>query len=57
MEGRPDADQAGQEKISVAAPPEESFDVAADLERYLEWAADIKEAARSRMDDPVARCR
>jgi len=36
------ADQA-TEHISVAAPPERCFAVAADLERYPEWAADIKE--------------
>ena len=44
------ADQA-TEKISVAAPPEECFDVAADLERYPEWAADIKEVEIKERDD------
>jgi len=36
------ADQA-TEHISVAAPPERCFSVAADLERYPEWANDVKE--------------
>ena len=36
------ADQA-TEHISVAAPPERCFFVAADLERYPEWANDVKE--------------
>ena len=44
------ADQA-TEKISVAAPPEECFDVAADLEHYPEWAADIKEVEIKERDD------
>ena len=44
------ADQA-TEKISVAAPPEHCFAVAADLERYPEWAADIKEGEIKERDD------
>jgi ribosome-associated toxin RatA of RatAB toxin-antitoxin module len=44
------ADQA-TEKISVAAPPERCFTVAADLERYPEWAADIKEVEIKERDD------
>jgi ribosome-associated toxin RatA of RatAB toxin-antitoxin module len=44
------ADQA-TEKISVAAPPERCFAVAADLERYPEWAADIKEVEIKERDD------
>jgi ribosome-associated toxin RatA of RatAB toxin-antitoxin module len=36
------ADQA-TEHTSVSAPPERCFAVVADLERYPEWAADIKE--------------
>jgi len=43
------ADQA-TEKISVAAPPERCFTVAADLERYPEWAADIKEVTIDERD-------
>jgi ribosome-associated toxin RatA of RatAB toxin-antitoxin module len=31
------------EHMSVAAPPERCFAVVADIERYPEWAADIKE--------------
>jgi ribosome-associated toxin RatA of RatAB toxin-antitoxin module len=38
------ADQAtATEHMSVSAPPERCFSVAADIERYPEWAADIKE--------------
>ena len=44
------ADQA-TEHISVAAPPEQCFVVAADLERYPEWAADIKEVEIKERDD------
>ena len=36
------ADQA-TEHMTVSAPPERCFAVVADLERYPEWAADIKE--------------
>ena len=36
------ADQA-TEHTSVSAPPERCFAVVADIERYPEWAADIKE--------------
>ncbi len=39
------------EHISVAAPPELCFDVAADLEAYPEWAADIKEIEVKERDD------
>ena len=44
------ADQA-TEHMSVAAPPERCFAVAADLERYPEWAADIKEVEVKERDD------
>ena len=44
------ADQA-TEKISIAAPPERCFIVAADLEHYPEWAADIKEVDVKERDD------
>ncbi len=44
------ADQA-TEHISVGAPPERCFDVAADIERYPEWAADIKEVEVKERDD------
>lgn len=30
------------ERLVVAAPPEHCFAVVSDIERYLEWAADIK---------------
>ena len=35
----------------MAAPPELCFDVAADIERYPEWAADIKEVEVKERDD------
>jgi ribosome-associated toxin RatA of RatAB toxin-antitoxin module len=44
------ADQA-TEHISVSAPPERCFAVAADIERYPEWAADIKEVEVKERDD------
>jgi ribosome-associated toxin RatA of RatAB toxin-antitoxin module len=37
--------------MSVAAAPEKVFAVVADLERYPEWAADIKEVAVEERDD------
>ena len=36
------AEQA-TERMTVSAPPERCFSVAADIERYPEWVADIKE--------------
>lgn len=36
------AEQA-TEKMTVRATPERCFDIAADFERYPQWAADIKE--------------
>jgi ribosome-associated toxin RatA of RatAB toxin-antitoxin module len=36
------ADQA-TEHMTVSASPERCFDVVADIEHYVEWAADIKE--------------
>jgi ribosome-associated toxin RatA of RatAB toxin-antitoxin module len=44
------ADQA-TEHMSVSAPPERCFAVVADLERYPEWAADIKEVVVHERDD------
>jgi hypothetical protein len=44
------ADQATQ-NISVTAPPERCFEVVADLERYPEWAGDIKEVEVKERDD------
>ncbi len=44
------ADQATEE-MSVAASPERCFAVAADIERYPEWAADIKEVVVEERDD------
>jgi ribosome-associated toxin RatA of RatAB toxin-antitoxin module len=44
------ADQA-TEHMSVAAPPERCFEVVADLERYPEWAADIKEVEVKERDE------
>jgi ribosome-associated toxin RatA of RatAB toxin-antitoxin module len=37
--------------MSVSASPERCFSVAADLERYPEWAADIKEVIVEERDD------
>jgi len=42
-------DQA-TEHTSVAAPPERCFAVVADIERYPEWAADIKEVTVQERD-------
>ena len=39
------------EHMSVAAPPERCFAVVADLERYPEWAADIKEVEVKERDE------
>jgi ribosome-associated toxin RatA of RatAB toxin-antitoxin module len=36
--------------MSVSAPPERCFSVAADIERYPEWAADIKEVVVEERD-------
>jgi ribosome-associated toxin RatA of RatAB toxin-antitoxin module len=43
------ADQA-TEHMSVSASPERCFSVAADIERYPEWAADIKEVVINERD-------
>ena len=43
------ADQA-TEQMSVSAAPERCFSVAADIERYPEWAADIKEVVVEERD-------
>ena len=37
--------------MSVSASPERCFSVAADIERYPEWAADIKEVVVEERDD------
>lgn len=39
------------ERITVAAPPELCFQVADDIERYPEWAADIKEVTVHERDE------
>ncbi len=44
------ADQA-TEHMWVSASPERCFSVVADIERYPEWAADIKEAIVEERDD------
>jgi ribosome-associated toxin RatA of RatAB toxin-antitoxin module len=44
------ADQA-TEHMSVSASPERCFAVVADIERYAEWAADIKEIVVEERDD------
>lgn len=44
------AEQA-TERMTVAAPPERCYAVVSDLERYPQWAADIKEVTIERRDD------
>ena len=44
------ADQA-TDHMSVSAPPELCFSVAADIAQYPEWAADIKEVVIDELDD------
>jgi len=39
------------ERMSVAAPPERCFAVVSDIERYPEWAADIKQVSVLERDD------
>ena len=39
------------ERMVVAATPEQCFDVVSDIERYPEWAADIKQVVVQRRDD------
>lgn len=43
------AEQATEHMV-VAAPPEQCFAVVSDVERYTEWAADIKEVIVGRRD-------
>lgn len=43
------AEQATEHMV-VAAPPEQCFAVVSDVERYTEWAADIKEVIVRRRD-------
>jgi len=44
------ADQA-TERVTIKAPADRVFAVAADIERYPEWAADIKEVVVVERDD------
>jgi ribosome-associated toxin RatA of RatAB toxin-antitoxin module len=39
------------ERMVVAGTPEQCFDVVSDIERYPEWAADVKEVVVLRRDD------
>lgn len=39
------------ERMSVAAPPDRCFAVVSDIERYPEWAADIKQVSVLERDD------
>lgn len=39
------------QRMVVAAPPEQCFAVVSDIERYKEWAADIKEVTVVKNDD------
>jgi ribosome-associated toxin RatA of RatAB toxin-antitoxin module len=44
------AEQA-TERMVVSAPPEQVFAVVSDIERYPEWAADIKDVSVESRDD------
>ena len=44
------AEQATEHMV-VSAPPEQCFAVVSDVERYPEWAADVKEVIVRRRDD------
>jgi uncharacterized membrane protein len=39
------------ERIHIDAPPERTYEVATDYERYPEWAKDVKQATVLRRDD------
>lgn len=39
------------ERTTISAPPERCYAVVADIERYPEWAVDIKEVAVRERDD------
>ena len=43
--------ESATERMVVAASPDQCFAVVSDLERYPEWAADIKEVAIDSDDD------
>ncbi|MDF2732171.1 MAG: hypothetical protein K0S92_802, partial [Desertimonas sp.] len=44
--------ETATEYIAIAAPPERVWEIAADVERYPEWAKDIKDVVvRSRDDE------
>ena len=43
-------DQAS-ERTTIDAPPEQVLDVALDIEKYPEWARDVKEAVVAERDD------
>ena len=47
----PDVADQATEHMSVSASPERCFAVVADIERYAEWAADIKEIVVEERDD------
>jgi uncharacterized membrane protein len=44
------AEQAS-ERLTIEAPPQRCWEVAADFERYPEWARDVKEAVVVERDD------
>jgi ribosome-associated toxin RatA of RatAB toxin-antitoxin module len=43
--------ETATEYISIAAPPEQVFAVVADIERYPEWAKDVKDVVIRARDD------
>ena len=50
--------ETASETITIAAPPEQVWAIAADFERYPDWAKDVKDAVvRSRDDAGRARPR
>ena len=42
--------EVATERMVVAVPPEQCFAVVGDIERYIEWAADIKAVSVARRD-------
>ena len=43
--------ETATETITIAAPPEPVWEIAVDLERYPEWAHDVKDVVVHARDD------
>jgi hypothetical protein len=43
--------ETATESITIAAPPAAVWDIVLDIERYPEWARDVKDAVITRRDD------